>query len=69
MKQTEQFSRDWLPCLGVSWRRFPTHSEALAFANWAERTTEQDQWPCESFVTETEDAPPDERFEVKVRNW
>lgn len=64
-----QFSRDDLPCLGVTWRYFATQQEALRFARWAERVTARNEYPCEAFVTVCDDRPADERFEVKVRNW
>ena len=41
----------------------------MAFAHWAENETRDDLDPCESFVTRNDDAPVEERFEVKVRNW
>jgi hypothetical protein len=64
-----QFSRDSLPCLGVTWTRFATLREARRFAAWAERETKRDQYPCEAFVTEDNRNDPGETFEVKVRNW
>ena len=63
------FSERDLPILGVTWRRFPTKSQAAAFARWAEAFTRNDEYPCEAFISIDDDAPEDERFEVKVRNW
>ena len=64
------FDRRMLPLLGVTWRRFATLADARRFAAWAERETRNDEYPCESFVAAADpDADPDQRFEVKVRNW
>ena len=63
------FSERDLPILGVTWHRFPTKKEATAFANWAESFTKHDQYPCDAFITIDDDAPADERFEVRVTNW
>lgn len=64
-----QFNRNMLPLLGVTWNRFSTQREAMAFAKWAEKETKNDQYPCEAFVIRDDDLPEEERFEVKVRNW
>ncbi|NBS67492.1 hypothetical protein EBT31_01070 [bacterium] len=64
-----KFSRNDLPCLGVTWKYFPTQKEALAFASWAENETAQDEYPCEAFVSASDYRPDEERWEVKVRNW
>lgn len=58
-----------LPLLGVTWRRFSTLSEAKRFAAWAERTTRHHEYPCEAFISEEPTYDPEERFEVKARNW
>jgi hypothetical protein len=66
---TMHFDRNMLPLLGVTWRYFPTKHDALAFAQWAEHETAQDEYPCEAFVTIEDDRPTDERYCVMVRNW
>jgi hypothetical protein len=63
------FSRNDLPLLGVTWRKFPTLADAKRFASFAERETRHDEYPCEAFVNVDERNEPGERFEVKVRNW
>jgi len=65
----KQFDRSMLPILGVRWERFSTEREAQRFARWAERETRRDYYPCEAFVTRDDDASPEDRWEVKVRNW
>lgn len=64
-----KFDRNMLPTLGVTWNYFSCQTEALAFAQWAENETKNDQWPCEAFVMQDNDRDSMERFEVKVRNW
>jgi len=62
-----KYSRDMLPCLGVTWHYFETETEALAFAQWAEDETRYDNYPCEAFVMRDDER--EQQFEVKVRNW
>lgn len=63
------FSRNMLPLLGVSYRRFPTRSEAERFASWAEHETRNDQYPCEAFVYFDDRGAEVDSWEVKVVNW
>ena len=63
------FSRNDLPLLGVTWRRFATEGQARAFARWAEQETRHDQYPCEAFIARDDEADPAERWEVKISNW
>ena len=67
--QNNQFSRDQLPCVGVTWTCFPTLEQARRFAAWAEHETRHDQYPCDAYITTDARNPPDAFFEVKVRNW
>lgn len=64
-----KFTRDMLPVLGVKWCHFGTMKAAQSFARWAESSTRRDQYPCEAYVSERDDMPARERFEVKVVNW
>ena len=64
-----QFSREWLPLLGVMWHHFPTEAQATEFADWAESVTQHDARPCHTLVTVDPDAPESYRFEVRVHNW
>ena len=63
------FDRRDLPILGVKWNWFPNLRDAKRFAAWAERETKNDRHPCDAYISERDDLPPDERYEVKVRNW
>lgn len=59
------FTDKMLPILGVTWHRFDTKREALAFIRWAEHTTRNDDHPCEAYLTGFDE----EGIEVKVSNW
>ncbi len=69
MTHPHAFNRSMLPILGVKWVCFPSLREAQKFAAWAERETKHDRHPCDAYVYTRDDLPPDERYEVKIRNW
>lgn len=62
----QTFNRDMLPILGVTWREFDNEREAVRFAKWAERTTRNDQYPCDAYAYQNEHT---KKWEVKVVNW
>lgn len=62
----QTFNRDMLPILGVTWREFDSEREAVRFAKWAERTTRNDQYPCDAYAYQNEHT---KKWEVKVVNW
>lgn len=63
------YTRESLPILGIRWTYFATWRDAHRFAQWAIRFTKRDEHPCDAFITEDKDNPPNQRFVVKVVNW
>ena len=63
------FTHDMLPQLGVRWHWFPTLKDAEAFEKWVKRETKYWCHPCEVLISEVDDRPAHERFEVRVKNW
>lgn len=63
------YSRKDLPVNGVMWHYFATQNAAEKFAQWAEKITVADEYPCEAFITREDDRPDGRNFVVKVRNW
>ena len=62
-----KFDQNMLPVsFGGSTRtEFPTLEEAKAFEQWAEETTENDDYPCEAFILRGDDGG----WGVSVKRW